>query len=243
MKLTPLTGIVIAIVILGVVAGVMAQVSTYVNSADLTSFGVYGGYIKGFVSGTPVIVFITLIYNVFMFVVRTQQAKLKAFVEMYDTTKLVITMTEFVAMIGPIFALAPSAEWKAVGSIASFVILVTANEISHIWKNLAPTSLQPVPSSPSEPEPTPTPTPSPGVYVTLTVKPKVADPGVGTSPYGATKWLKGEEVRITCDIHPSSPYIFDHWEDEVEMAYSFGQTFIMIANANYTFIAVVRKKV
>ena len=140
MKLTPLVGVVIAIVALGVVAGVMSQVSIYVNSADLTSFGVYGVYIKGFVSGTPVLMFITLIYNVFMFVVRTQQAKLKNFTEAYDTTKLVITATEFVGMIGPVFALAPSAEWRAIGSVVAFIILTTANEISHIWKNLTPTA-------------------------------------------------------------------------------------------------------
>jgi len=140
MKLTPAIGILIAIVVLGVVAGVMSQVSIYVNSADLTSFGVYGAYIKGFVNGTPVLMFITLVYNVFMFFVRTQQAKLKGFTETYDTTKLVITATEFVGMIGPVFALAPSTEWRAIGSVTAFIILTAANEISHIWHSLTPTA-------------------------------------------------------------------------------------------------------
>jgi len=234
MKLTPLTGIVIAIVILGVVAGVMAQVSIYVNSADLTSFGVYGGYIKGFVSGTPVLMFITLIYNIFMFVVRTQQAKLKDFTEAYDTTKLVITATEFVGMIGPIFALAPSAEWKAVGSIASFIILVTANEISHIWKNLTPTSLQP---TLPEPEPEPAPEPQP-IVETVLLTAASADVYGNVSPSGTWSWPKGTEVRIMAD--PEIDCEFDFWEIDGART-SMTAYFRTIADAKHTFIAHFKK--
>jgi uncharacterized membrane protein len=145
MKFTPLVGVVIAVVILGIVAGTMAQVSIAVNEADLSGFGVYGGYLKAFVSSTPVIIFITLIYNVFMFAVRTQEAKLKQVTEQYDTTKLVMTATAFVGMIGPVFALAPSAEWRAIGSVLTFVILVAVKEISHVWQTLNP---QPLPKTP-----------------------------------------------------------------------------------------------
>lgn len=142
MKFTPLVGVIIAVMVLGVVAGVMAEVSMAVDTADLSGWGVYGGYIKSFVSSTPVIIFVTLIYNVFMFAVRTQEAKLKSVTEMYDTTKLVMTATAFVAMIGPVFALAPSAEWRAIGSVLSFVILVTVKEVSHVWQTLNPVALK-----------------------------------------------------------------------------------------------------
>ncbi|MGD0029406.1 MAG: hypothetical protein ABSC91_10760 [Candidatus Bathyarchaeia archaeon] len=130
MKLTAAQGIVLVTLILGVLGGVLNEVSTYIQTLDLSWLGPYAVLVKAFFAGAPYIIAVTWLYNIFGYLMQNQMVKSTPLP--FDTQKFVQTLTLFISTIGPIFMLAPTPELKAIGSLIVFI----ATALLKTWQNI-----------------------------------------------------------------------------------------------------------
>ena len=133
MKLTAIQGLVLATLILGVIGAVFAELNAYIVSpADLSAIGVYGDYLKAGFSGVPFIVVLVWIWNIFGYMTANQTAAIKQVVEIYDTKKLVATLTFFATILGPIVTFVPE-PWKTILSVAVVIVAAFINWLPKVF--------------------------------------------------------------------------------------------------------------
>jgi hypothetical protein len=195
LKLNATQGILLATAILAVIGGVIAELNNYVTTQDLSALGQYGVYLKAFMTGAPVLVFATWIYNVFMYVRQKQIAALKQVTELYDTTKLVKTIALFTSIIGPIVTFLP--QYKEVGALVVVIGTAVASEIQNVFGNQTLTQVTQSTATTSAAADTPkTVTPTPTVP-----NPLATDATIGTYK-GYNIYTKGGVLYVV----PSNGY-------------------------------------
>jgi hypothetical protein len=145
-KLNAAQGLILATLILAAIGGTLGVVSMEINNGtiDLASLGPYAPLIMNLLNGAPLIVVFIWIYNLFMYLRQNRIAALNQATEQYDITKLVVTITWFVGLLGPVAAALP--QYKAEINVIVLVSTAFVSELKNIWSGKMPTPIESVPT-------------------------------------------------------------------------------------------------
>jgi hypothetical protein len=198
-KLNAAQGLIIATLILAVIGGTLGALSLGISKGaiDLTSLGPYAPLIVNVLNGAPLIVIFIWIYNIFMYFRQNRLAALKGVTEKYDITKLLLTLTWFIGILGPVAAALP--QYKEIINVIVLVGTGFVSELKNVWSGKAPTPLEPA-----------VPPAVPPLPLKLAVPTTVQDGPVGTYKGWIIEIQSGRLHLIT---PPAMQQMFGVWMD------------------------------